>query len=355
MIYVEIIVMIVGAFLAFFFALWYSSCFEDFKDSYTYNDKPSLLCIFTKGLILSLKRKQGRLYREGGKFGLRLSSVGSKDSTANSVSSTGIRPKRANIVFKDCRLNPAKLQEYRKVCGDTESVSVPLMYMECLFTRPLITLAVSSKSQLAPLGLIHIKQTVTIYENLDDLLTLPFDLDTEVMRYREVDRGVEADIRLQVFNMAEKCVWEGETTLLSRNPKAQRSGGHRTAPVKPEQGGFNEVELSVPGDTGIRYAKATGDWNPHHLYSWSAKLLGYRQPIAHGMWTLAKALAVIQNSGGTLTLPVHVDASFKRPLFMPGVCLVQCGVTSPAVRWLRVVDKVTGAPHLIATVTLLKT
>ena len=49
----------------------------------------------------------------------------------------------------------------------------------------------------------------------------------------------------------------------------------------------------MAGDTGIRYAKVSGDWNPHHLYPWSARLLGYRSPIAHGLWTLARAVAVV--------------------------------------------------------------
>ena len=52
-------------------------------------------------------------------------------------------------------------------------------------------------------------------------------------------------------------------------------------------------EVEVAGDTGIRYAKVSGDWNPHHLYPWSARLLGYRSPIAHGLWTLARAVAVV--------------------------------------------------------------
>jgi len=42
-------------------------------------------------------------------------------------------------------------------------------------------------------------------------------------------------------------------------------------------------EIGVESDTGIKYARITGDWNPHHLYPWTASLLGYRKPIAHGM------------------------------------------------------------------------
>ena len=55
-------------------------------------------------------------------------------------------------------------------------------------------------------------------------------------------------------------------------------------------------EVDVLANTGIEYAKVTGDWNPHHLFKWSAWLLGYKQPIAHGMWTLAKAVDQVQRS-----------------------------------------------------------
>ena len=49
----------------------------------------------------------------------------------------------------------------------------------------------------------------------------------------------------------------------------------------------------MPSDIGVRYARLSMDWNPHHLYPWSARLLGYRAPIAHGLWTLAKTIALI--------------------------------------------------------------
>ncbi len=48
---------------------------------------------------------------------------------------------------------------------------------------------------------------------------------------------------------------------------------------------------------GLRFARASGDFNPHHLFTWTAKMLGYKQPIAHGMWTIARCLAHMQSSG----------------------------------------------------------
>ncbi len=57
---------------------------------------------------------------------------------------------------------------------------------------------------------------------------------------------------------------------------------------------FSVKTLAVPADTGVRYSSASGDYQPHHLYPWTARLVGYNQPMAHGMWTLSRAVATIQ-------------------------------------------------------------
>ena len=55
-------------------------------------------------------------------------------------------------------------------------------------------------------------------------------------------------------------------------------------------------------DTGLRFAGVVADYNPIHLKSWSAKLFGFKRPIAHGMFVAAKvfheALAVWEAAGG---------------------------------------------------------
>ena len=58
----------------------------------------------------------------------------------------------------------------------------------------------------------------------------------------------------------------------------------------------------IPENLGRRFARASGDLNPHHLYAWTAKLLGYKKPVAHGMWTMARCLAHLQNSGLVTTI-----------------------------------------------------
>lgn len=52
-------------------------------------------------------------------------------------------------------------------------------------------------------------------------------------------------------------------------------------------------QFPVSADTGWKYAKLTGDYSPHHLNQPLAIMGGYEQPMAHGMWTLSRALATL--------------------------------------------------------------
>ena len=72
----------------------------------------------------------------------------------------------------------------------------------------------------------------------------------------------------------------------------------------------------LPADLGRRFAKVSGDFNPIHTSIIGAKLFGFRRAIAHGMWTLGRALAALQPPGGLDQAEAHCD--FKLPIFLPG-------------------------------------
>ena len=80
------------------------------------------------------------------------------------------------------------------------------------------------------------------------------------------------------------------------------------------------AEWKLPGDLGRRYAAVSGDSNPIHMYPLTAKAFGFDRPIAHGMWTTARALAAMR-------LPDAFTATvqFKKPIFLPGT--VRFGAT----------------------------
>ena len=60
---------------------------------------------------------------------------------------------------------------------------------------------------------------------------------------------------------------------------------------------LDEFTVKHSADLGVKYAQVSGDWNPHHLWTWSSRLLGYKAPIAHGMWTMARCLSYLDQKG----------------------------------------------------------
>ncbi len=215
------------------------------------------------------------------------------------------------------RIDPVRLERFRKVCGNpTNGLSVPPAYLECLFLGPMAEAVLSEAFPLSPFGLIHVRQRIAMLRPIDP--NEPIDLFCRLDEVRETDRGVEVDFGLYA-SVAGREVWNGISTVLSRN-KAARSGScrgrERPAPWIPKEEQIRSFLVRVPKDTGRRYARASGDWNPHHLYPATARLLGYRRAIAHGMWTLARTLALIE-SERPFKLPIEAEASFKRPIFLP--------------------------------------
>ena len=72
------------------------------------------------------------------------------------------------------------------------------------------------------------------------------------------------------------------------------------------------AEWDVSENTGRRYALTSGDFNLIHIHAITAKAFGFKQAIAHGMWSKARALA-------SLSLPdaYEADVWFKLPMYLP--------------------------------------
>ena len=255
------------------------------------------------------------------------------------------------------RIDPVRLARFRDVCGNPkDGLLVPPAYPECLFLGPMTEAVLSDAFAFSPFGLIHVRQRITLLRPIDPGATL--DLFCRLIEVLEMDRGFEVDFALRA-DVAGAEAWNGTTTLLSRNERA-RSGqgrgrdGSPTALWIPEEEPFQSIRVRVLEDTGRRYAAASGDWNPHHLYAVTARLLGYRRAIAHGMWTFARTLAAIE-AKRPFALPIEADASFKRPIFLQReieIRLLDEQLVGSDARTLRfeVRDALSGEPHMTGSI-----
>ncbi|GAQ56658.1 MaoC family dehydratase [Streptomyces acidiscabies] len=89
---------------------------------------------------------------------------------------------------------------------------------------------------------------------------------------------------------------------------------------------YDEVEVGtelpartfpVTRATLVRYAGASGDFNPIHWNERFAKEVGLPDVIAHGMFTMAEAVRVVTDWTGDPGAVVDYGVRFTRPVVVP--------------------------------------
>ncbi|MEV4440868.1 MaoC family dehydratase [Streptomyces sp. NPDC049577] len=89
---------------------------------------------------------------------------------------------------------------------------------------------------------------------------------------------------------------------------------------------YDEVEVGTelpaqtfPVDraTLVRYAGASGDFNPIHWNEKFAKEVGLPDVIAHGMFTMAEAIRVVTDWAGDPAAVVEYGVRFTKPVVVP--------------------------------------
>jgi acyl dehydratase len=216
---------------------------------------------------------------------------------------------RTRLVLSDVRVDLARLAAYERVCGfATGDDALPITYPHVL-GFPLAMRLMSGRAFPLPLlGLVHTSITITRRTSLT--ATGTHELTVYVDELAPHRRGTEATVSTQL-RVGDTVVWESKSTYLARH---RTDGRTADGPKGDERRALPAVaEWRLAGDVGRRYAAASGDRNPIHLYPLTARLFGFPRPIAHGMWTVARCLA----ARGTPE-SATVKAVFRAPVLLPG-------------------------------------
>jgi len=89
---------------------------------------------------------------------------------------------------------------------------------------------------------------------------------------------------------------------------------------------YDEVEVGtelpagrfpVTRDTLVRYAGASGDFNPIHWNEKFAREVGLPDVIAHGMFTMASAIRVVTDWAGDPAAVEEYGVRFTKPVVVP--------------------------------------
>lgn len=121
---------------------------------------------------------------------------------------------------------------------------------------------------------------------------------------------------------AGAAVFSCSSTYLIR----RGDGGVKQANTSPDLSGALLAQWTLDTGAGRRYARLSGDWNPIHLTGWSARLMGMRRPIIHGMHTLASCCAALENASGRLA--VRIECRFRSPIALGSAVVLRAAPTT---------------------------
>ena len=199
---------------------------------------------------------------------------------------------------------------YARVCGFTLRDSLPPTYPHVLAFPLHMALMSEGAFPFGAVGLVHIANRITQYRRLGTREEL--SLRVQATKVAKHPKGRSFDVVTEA-RVGRQIAWESTSTFLRRGKGDPGAASGEAFPVVDEEVPAS-AEWILPGDIGRRYAAVSGDRNPIHMHSLTAKPLGFPAAIAHGMWTKARALAALD---ARLPDAFAVDVRFRRPILLP--------------------------------------
>jgi acyl dehydratase len=234
------------------------------------------------------------------------------------------------------RVDPTHLADYAKVCGFTLRDALPATYLHMPAFPLHMQLMTDGRFPFPAVGLVHLENRIVVHRPAR--VSEVFDLVVKTTPIEPHPKG-KAFALVSEARVDGELVWEERSTMLRRGKGSGEAAARDEQPLPAGPG----VEWRLPGDLGRRYGAVSGDRNPIHIHPYTAKLFGFPQAIAHGMWTKARCLAALEPLPDAYT----VDVSFKKPIFLPGRVTFAHEDGRFAVRSARSPDTI----HLEGTVT----
>lgn len=262
------------------------------------------------------------------------------------ASSKGGRQSAADIPglsadIEGVRTDTTELRRYRDVCGFVTSSLCPITWPHILAFPLHIRLMTDAAFPLPLMGLVHVRNRIEQQRAIRQGETM--ELQAWIANASDTERGIEFDILTQASS-AGHVIWREYSTLLYRQPTD--NGGQSARKDQPDapQMLSGQATVQAPGNIGYRYGRVSGDMNPIHLHPLSAKAFGFPRNIAHGMWSKAHCLALMEKAEGPLEA-VTAETQFKKPFFIPASAILTWERNQRETPF-RLLNRDGSAPHL---------
>jgi hypothetical protein len=201
-----------------------------------------------------------------------------------------------------------KVAAYARVCGFSLRDHLPPTYPHVLAFPLHMAVMADGGFPFGAVGLVHVENRIVQHRRIG--LGEELSIAVRPTKLEPHPRGRTFTLVSEVTAGGE-LVWEEVSTMLRRGGGDDKTTSTKSEPAELKAAG----EWRLGGDLGRRYASVSGDRNPIHMHSLTAKPLGFPGAIAHGMWTKARCLAALESR---LSDAFAVEVRFRKPILLPG-------------------------------------
>ncbi|APX03900.1 MaoC family dehydratase [Arthrobacter sp. QXT-31] len=259
----------------------------------------------TQPLILGEMPSLSKLYVNAAAIAARRRILGAHTTAVLPAVSHEVREVRPNV---------ENLTAYQHLLAETASDVLPAGFIHALAFPVAMSVMSRDDFPLPLLGMLHLRNVVEYRRPVT--FTEPLDIVARAEALRAHRAGTQVDIAVEVRAAGEDAAcWCGVSTYLAKGvflPGIDKA----SAPAAPQ--GFSAPDPTalwqLGVDAGRAYAAVSGDFNPIHLSVLSAKALGLRRSIAHGMYLASRALADVGSVKGD---SFRWEVGFEAPVFLP--------------------------------------
>ncbi|OMH26303.1 hypothetical protein BKD30_04875 [Tersicoccus phoenicis] len=244
--------------------------------------------------------------------------------------STGVRRKTAvgelpRVAYRVTRLrpDPDRVTDFARLTRAPASDVLPPGFVHTMVFPVAMALLARDDFPLPLPGLVHLRNVWTQQRpvTLDSVL----GVTTRAEDLRPHRAGTLVDVISEIRDETgggdpgERPVAIDRSTYLAwgrfLRGTVPTEGTERRDPFTPP---LPTGQWRLGADTGRRFAAVSGDWNPIHVSAPTARLLGMKGAIAHGMYTASRGLA-------TTRLPESFtwDVTFAAPVLLPATVAVR--------------------------------
>ena len=246
--------------------------------------------------------------------GLYLKAASKRKISGDSLPRYGLR----------CGINvdEGNLAAYRKLCLFSNDGRLPPTYPHVMAFALQMQLLTARDFPAPLLGMVHLANRIRVLRPLGGVSRLRFSVSVDNLQPHE--KGATLDMRTDAEDSIG-LIWSETSRMLCRGMKVEGE-----VPVVEAAEPLEMSELTrwyADSDIGRRYARVCGDYNPIHLSAASARLFGFPQAIAHGMWSKAMALAALHTHLPNSGYSFEVD--FRKPVRLPSEVVLSASAPGP--------------------------